>query len=60
MFYNSKDCSVRIDDSFMHYVSFGHGDKNLIIILGLGEGLKSPKGQGRILAAYYKRYAREG
>ena len=39
MFYNAHNGSVRVGNSEMDYVSFGNGNKNLIMLPGLGDGL---------------------
>ena len=44
MFYNAKNGVLKIEDTDMHYISFGNGPKNLIMIPGLGDGLKTAKG----------------
>ena len=38
----------------MDYISFGKGDKNLILIPGLGDGLKTVKGTALAIAIMYK------
>ncbi len=43
----------------MDYVVFGSGEKPLVVIPGLGDGLKTVKGQGFTLASYYKAYAKD-
>ena len=37
MFYNARNCNIKIDDTDMDYISFGNGNKSLVIIPGLGE-----------------------
>lgn len=59
MFFKFKNDYVMIGDTAMHYASFGNGERNLIIILGLSEGLKSVKGQALTLALFYKMYAKD-
>ena len=44
MFYNAKNNNIKIEQSDMDYISFGKGNKNLIIIPGLGDGLRTVKG----------------
>ncbi|WDV47101.1 alpha/beta hydrolase [Clostridiaceae bacterium M8S5] len=46
-------------DEDMYYVSFGSGDKQLVIIPGLSDGLVTVKGKGRMLAKYYKIFAKD-
>ena len=38
MLYNAYNGSVRVGNSEMDYVSFGNGNKNLIMLPGLGDG----------------------
>jgi pimeloyl-ACP methyl ester carboxylesterase len=59
MILNAKNNRVSLGDSDMHYVSFGAGDENLIIILGLGDGLKSVKGQAFTLGNYYREFGKK-
>jgi pimeloyl-ACP methyl ester carboxylesterase len=58
MILNAKNNKISLGDSDMHYVSFGTGDENLVIILGLGDGLKSVKGQAFTLGNYYKEFGK--
>ena len=46
-------------DEDMYFVSFGSGTKQLVIIPGLSDGLVTVKGKGRILAKYYKIFAKD-
>ena len=41
MFYNAKNHTVTIDGDTTDFISFGKGKKNLIIIPGVGDGLKT-------------------
>ena len=50
MFYNAKNNNIKIEQSNMDYVSFGVENKNLIIIPGLGDGLRTVKGMAISLA----------
>ncbi|WP_414732806.1 alpha/beta fold hydrolase [Acetobacterium carbinolicum] len=59
MFYHAISRHVKIGNTAMDYVSFGKGDKNLVIIPGLGDGLKTVKGAAIALALMYKRYAKD-
>lgn len=58
MFYGVKEGSVIVGNTDMDYVTFGKGEENLIIIPGLGDGLKTVKGSAIILALMYKIYAK--
>ena len=56
MLWNAKDGSVAFDGARMDYVRFGTGEKNLIILPGLSDGLASVKGKALLLAPPYKRF----
>ena len=43
----------------MYYNEFGKGQENLILIPGLGDGLRTVKGMAIIMARLYRAYARE-
>ena len=57
MFYNAKNGNLKIRSSDMDFVSFGKGDKCLIMIPGLSDGLKTVKGTAAIMAMMYKCFA---
>lgn len=59
MFYKAKNGKLKIDDTEMAYIRFGKGVKTLIMIPGLGEGLKTVKGMAIPFAMLYKQYAKE-
>ncbi|NLJ78992.1 MAG: alpha/beta hydrolase [Tissierellia bacterium] len=59
MFYGAMEGSVDIGDADMDYVAFGKGQKPLILIPGLGDGLKTVKGTRLFLARAYKLFAEE-
>lgn len=54
-----KNGCVKIADTEMYYVSFGRGEKNLIVLPGLSDGLATVKGKALILSAPYKRFSKE-
>lgn len=54
--WNAKNGSVKIDNTEMYYVSFGHGSKNLIVLPGLSDGLLTVKGKALLLAGAYTKY----
>jgi pimeloyl-ACP methyl ester carboxylesterase len=49
MLYHAKNCKVEIGNTTMNYAVFGSGAKNLIMIPGLGDGLRT----GAKLAPFY-------
>ena len=59
MLYNAKNDSVKIGDTSMDYISFGSGQKILIMIPGLGDGLKTVKGMAIPLAMIYRQYTKK-
>ena len=59
MFYHAKNGSVRVGNSEMDYISFGNGNKNLIMLPGLGDGLTTVKGMALAFSALYRIYAKE-
>ncbi len=56
MLWNAKNGSVKIDNTDMHYVSFGRGSKNLIVLPGLSDGLLTVKGKALLLASPYIKF----
>ena len=59
MFYDAKNGKIDIEDTYMDYMSFGKGTKNIIMIPGLGEALTSFKGLATPLSIMYKIFAKE-
>lgn len=55
MIYHAKSGII----SDMNYVTFGSGEKNLIMLPGLGDGLGTVKGKAIILATTYRIYAKK-
>ncbi|MBR5357325.1 MAG: alpha/beta hydrolase [Lachnospiraceae bacterium] len=51
-----KESIVKVGDTDMYYVSFGEGEKKLIVLPGLSDGLATVKGKALILSAPYKRF----
>lgn len=58
MMNGAKNGRLVIGDTEMDYVSFGSGKKELVIIPGLSDGLKTVKGTAIPLAFLYKSYAK--
>lgn len=59
MFYNARNGSVFVGNSQMDYISFGRGNKNLIMLPGLGDGLSTVKGMALVFSIMYRIYAKE-
>lgn len=58
MFYNAKNGSIKIENTDMDYISFGYGDKPLVMIPGLGDGIRTVKGSAVTFALMYREYAK--
>lgn len=54
MFHNIRNGCVQLPDGTMDYVSFGTGEKALILLPGLSDGLATVKGKAVLLAAPYR------
>jgi pimeloyl-ACP methyl ester carboxylesterase len=59
MLYSATNGNIRIGSFDMDYISFGKGDKCLVIIPGLGDGLKTVKGMAAVIAIMYRLFASE-
>lgn len=55
MFYGAKNCRLQIGNTSMDYICFGKGEKPLILIPGLGDGLKTVKGTAVPFAMMYRK-----
>ena len=56
MLWNAKNGSVLLNDTDMDFVSFGHGEKTLILLPGLSDGLSTVKGKALLLAPSYQSF----
>ena len=54
-----KNGCVKLGNTDMYYVSFGEGEKKLIVLPGLSVGLATVKGKALILSAPYKRFFKD-
>ena len=54
-----KNGCVTIGDTDMYYASFGTGEKKLVVLPGLSDGLATVKGKAWILSAPYKKFFRD-
>lgn len=59
MCYNAKNCSLKIGNTEMSYISFGNGSKALVMIPGLGDALKTVKGSAVAFSLAYREYAKD-
>lgn len=57
MFYNAKEKLLEIQDIQMNYITFGKGEKPLILIQGLST--RSIKGAAFSVAYMYRMFARD-
>ena len=54
MLWNAENGSVPIGDTEMYYASFGRGEKAVVLLPGLSDGLVTVKGKALLLASTYK------
>ena len=59
MFYNAKNHTATIDYDTTDFISFGKGKKNLVIIPGVGDDLKTAKGLAIPFAFMYRLFAKD-
>ena len=59
MFYNAINGNIRIGDTDMDYISFGNGQKDLVMIPGLGDALRTVKGTATAFAMKYREFAKD-
>lgn len=59
MFYNAKNGNMTIDGTDMDYITFGQGAETVVMIPGLGDGLKTVKGMALPMAYYYRAFAKK-
>jgi pimeloyl-ACP methyl ester carboxylesterase len=54
-----KNGSVAIGDTEMYYAAFGSGERKLVVLPGLSDGLATVKGKAWILSPPYRRFLRD-
>ena len=59
MIWNAKNGIVPVGNTKMSYVSFGSGNKVLILLPGLSDGMITVKGKALLLAAPYKLFFKD-
>lgn len=59
MVYGAKNSNVKVGNWDVDYNTFGSGAKNLVIIPGLSDGLKTVKGAAAAIAMMYRMYAKD-
>lgn len=60
MLYNARNGMLTLDTSTVHYLQFGKGEKHLLMIPGLVDGLKTAKGMALPVAYQYRAFAGAG
>lgn len=58
MLLNAKNNTIAIEDTEVDYISFGTGNKILVFLPGLGDGLSTVKGTALPFAMAYRVYAK--
>ncbi|MGN0305615.1 MAG: alpha/beta hydrolase, partial [Lachnospiraceae bacterium] len=58
MEFQTKNGRIHMDNTDMDYVVFGKGSRNLILLPGLGDGLKTVRGMALPFSLLYWRYAK--
>ena len=59
MLYQVKNGRVSVEGGSLDYIRFGTGKKNLLMLPGLGDGLKTVQGTALPMALMYRMFARE-
>ena len=58
MLYNAKNGTIQIGNTEMDYIRFGTGGRILVMLPGLGDGLRSVKGTALPMALTYRAFAK--
>ena len=56
MLWNGKNGKLKLADAEMDYIRFGSGAKTLVMLPGLGDGLRTVKGTALPMAAMYRQF----
>lgn len=59
MLYNAKNGTLKLGGTTMDYIRFGTGERILVMLPGLGDGLRSVKGTALPMAAMYRAFCRD-
>ncbi|MGM9549200.1 MAG: alpha/beta fold hydrolase [Faecousia sp.] len=59
MLYNGKNGTIPMGDTTMDYIRFGSSGKTLVMLPGLGDGLRTVQGTALPMAFAYRAFARE-
>ena len=57
--FHAKNGTVSLRDGKMDYIRFGSGDRTLILLPGLGDGLRTVKGTAVPMALMYRKFAED-
>ena len=58
MLYNAKNGTLNIGNTTMDYIRFGSGQRTLVMLPGLGDGLRSMKGTALPMAFMYREFCK--
>ena len=59
MLYNAKNGTLHIGETTMDYICFGSGERILVMLPGLGDGLRTVKGTALPMAFLYRAFAKD-
>lgn len=59
MFYNAKNKSVKIGNTSISYAEFGTGEKYMVMLPGMGDGLRADKKLAHMYAFLYGKFAKD-
>jgi pimeloyl-ACP methyl ester carboxylesterase len=59
MFFNPKNGTLNLGGTTMDYIRFGTGSRSLIMLPGLGDGLRSMKGTALPMALVYREFCKD-
>ena len=59
MLYNAKNGTLNIGNTTMDYIRFGSGQRTLVMLPGLGDGLRSVKGTALPMAFMYREFCKD-
>lgn len=60
MLYNARNGILTLDGATVHYLQFGKGEKHLLMLPGLVDGLKTAEGMALPVAYQYRAFAKAG
>jgi pimeloyl-ACP methyl ester carboxylesterase len=59
MLYNAKNGTLNMGNTTMDYIRFGSGQRTLVMLPGLGDGLRSMKGTALPMAFMYREFCKD-